>query len=444
METSVTGVVDKAGRAVASAFVYTMYRSAEVNRNDTDLSGRPVIIVANHSAGFADPVLIMYGANRWPRFLAKATLWKTAAVGKVFDLAGVIPVHRAADGGTAGNAEAFADCYEALRDNEVIAIFPEGKIHQESTIGDVHTGAARIALGARASGAIGVAIVPVGLYYEGKSGRRGRVYAKVGDPIDLDADIDLYVEPGEAEDDDNRDAVVRLTDTIASSLRAVTPNYSSEDAWRVLSAAAEVALRSHQYDPSVPVSFGQREELARELESASPQERLDVLDSAARYGDLLKAQNLRDINIASYASVGSALPDHTVRSLGTATALSPTAAAGLVLNIVPMGAMRLLSNNLRINPLMKSTIQTLASPIIYAGAWAAWGVALRRKGIHFGGTKALLGGAIGGWALVLASERSDAVRDELGGWIRLGSHGPDVEVQAARRALIEAVERATS
>jgi 1-acyl-sn-glycerol-3-phosphate acyltransferase len=421
-----------------------MYRSAEVDRNDTDLSGRPVIIVANHSAGFADPVLIMYGANRWPRFLAKATLWNTAPVGKVFDLAGVIPVHRAADGGTAGNAEAFADCYEALRNNEVIAVFPEGKIHQESTIGDIHTGAARIALGARASGATGVAIVPVGLYYEGKSGRRGRVYAKVGDPIDIDADIDLYVEPGDDDDDSNRDAVVRLTNTIATSLRAVTPDYSSEDAWRVLSAAAEVALRSHQYDPSVPVSFGRREELARELQSASPQARLDVLDTAARYGDLLEAQNLRDVNIASYTRVGSALPDHTVRSLGTAMALSPTAAVGLVFNIVPMGAMRLLSNNLRINALMKSTIQTLASPIIYAGAWAAWGVALRRKGIRFGGTKALLGGAIGGWALVLASERSDAVRDELGGWVRLGGHGPGVEAQDARRALIEATERATS
>ena len=439
-----TGVVDKAGRAAASAFVYTMYRSAEVDRTDADLSGRPVIIVANHSAGFADPVLIMYGANRWPRFLATATLWKTAAVGRVFDLAGVIPVHRAVDGGTDGNFEAFTDCYETLRNNEVIAIFPEGRIHQESTIGDIHTGAARIALGARASGAAGIAIVPVGLYYERKPGRRGRVYAKVGDLIDLDAEIDLYVEPGEDDDVSNHDAVLRLTKTIAASLRAVTPDYSSEDEWRVLSAAAEVALRSHQYDSSVPVSFGRREELARALQSASPEARLDVLDTAARYGNLLEAQNLRDINVAAHASVGSALPDHTVRSLGTAMALSPTAAVGLVFNVVPMGAMRLLSNNLHINPLMKSTIQTLASPIVYAGAWTAWGAVLRRKGIRFGGTMALLGGAIGGWALVLASEQSDAVRDELGGWVRLGGHGPGVEAKTARRALIEAVERATS
>jgi glycerol-3-phosphate O-acyltransferase/dihydroxyacetone phosphate acyltransferase len=420
-----------------------MYRSAEVDRTDADLSDRPVIIVANHSAGFADPVLIMYGANRWPRFLAKATLWKTAAVGKVFDLAGVIPVHRAVDGGTGGNIEAFADCYGALRNNEVIAIFPEGRIHQESTIGDIHTGAARIALGARASGAAGVAIVPVGLYYEGKPGRRGRVYAKVGELIDLDADIDLYVDPGEDDDGSNRDAVVRLTNTIAASLRAVAPDYSSEGEWRVLSAAAEVTLRSRQYDTSVPVSFGRREELARELQSASPQARLDVLRTAERYGDLLKAQNLRDINVASHASIGSALPDHTVRSLGTALALSPTAAAGLVFNIVPMGAMRLLSNNLRTNQLMKSTIQTLASPIVYAGAWAAWGVVLRRKGIPFGGTMAVLGGAIGGWALVLASERSDVVRDGLGGWLRLGGHSPGVEPKTARRELIEAVDNAT-
>ena len=430
----------RAGRAVTSAIVYTMYRSVEISRHDTDLSDRPVIIVANHSAGFPDPVLIMYGTDRRPRFLAKATLWSNTAVGKVFDLAGVIPVNRADDGDTDGNVDAFAACYEALRNSELIAIFPEGQIHQESTIGEIHTGAARIALGARASGAAGIAIVPVGLYYEAKPGRRGRIFAKVGKPLDLDENIGLYVEPGQDEDDSNKDAVRRLTADVAARLQDVTPDFSSKDEWRVLAAAAEVALRSRQYDPSVAVSFGDREELARELQNASPEAQTRILDAAAIYKRVLAAQRIRDVNVASFARVGGAIPDHTMRSIGATAALAPTAVVGLAANIVPMVAMRILSRNLRANQLLKSTIQTLASPLVYASAWTVWGAVLRRRGVRFGGTTAWLCGAVGGWALVLASERSDVVREGLSGWIRMGPNGPDAATRSARQALIDAVE----
>jgi 1-acyl-sn-glycerol-3-phosphate acyltransferase len=420
-----------------------MYRSVEISRHDAGLSERPVILVANHSAGFPDPVFIMYGMDRRPRFLAKATLWSNAIVGKVFDLAGVIPVNRAEDGDTDGNSDAFAACNEALRDREVIAIFPEGEIHHEAMIGDIHTGAARIALGARSSGAAGIVIVPVGLYYEQKAGRRGRIYAKVGDSIDLDADIGRYVGPGDATDDSNQEAVRLLTGDIAARLQDVTPYYSSKDEWRVLAAAAEIALRANQYDPSVPVSFGDREELAQELQRASPQARAYVLEAAARYRDILAAQRITDVNVATYSRIGGALPDHTVRSLGETMALAPTAAVGLAANIVPMVALRLLSNNLHTNQLMKSTIQTLASPVLYAGAWTAWGAVLRKRGMRFGGSVAWLSGAIGGWALVLATERSDDVRDGLSGWIRMGSHGPSEEAKGARQTLIDAIEAAS-
>ena len=421
-----------------------MYRSVEISRHDTGLSERPVIIVANHSAGFPDPVLIMYAMDRRPRFLAKATLWSNAVVAKVFDFAGVIPINRAEDGNTDGNSDAFVACYEALRDREVISIFPEGQIHRGSRIGDIHTGTARIALGARASGAADIVIVPVGLYYQERASRRGRIYAKVGDLIDLDADIANYVEPGKASDDSNQEAVRLLTDDIAARLQDVTPDYSSKDEWRVLAAAAEVALRSHQYDPSISVSFGDREELARSLQKAPPQARTNVLDAAASYRNILAEEHITDVNVATFARVGGALPDHTVRSLGEMMALGPTATVGLAANIVPMVAVRLLSNNLRTNQLMKSTIQTLASPVLYAGAWSAWGAVLRNRGVRFGGTVAWLSGAIGGWALVLAAERSDAVRDGFGGWIRMGEHGPSTDARSAREALIDAVNAATS
>ena len=441
---NVTEPAHRAGRVVTSAIVYATYRSVEVRRSDADLSDRPVIIVANHSAGFPDPVLIMHGMDRTPRFLATATLWNNPAVGKVFDLAGVIPINRPRDGGNSDNVDAFSSCYEALGNREVIAVFPEGKIHRGSSVGDVHTGAARIALGARAAGAAGIAIVPVGLHYEEKPGRRGRIYARVGAPIDLDAAIGTYTAPGDVQDNSNHEAVRRLTDDIEAKLREVAPDYSSQDEWAVLSAAAEVALRSHQYDPSVPVSFGAREELARALQDAPRPERDLVLDAVALYRDVLATQRIRDVNVASYSRIGGALPDHTVRSFGMVTALAPTAGVGLAANIVPMVALRILSNNLRVDELLKSTIQTLVSPMVYASAWTAWGAILRSRGVRFGGTVAWCSGVVGGWALLLAAEHSDSVRDGLSGWLRMGAKGPSAEARSARRDLIDAIEAATS
>ncbi len=431
-------------RAVTAAVVYAWYESVDVRRYDADLSGRPVIVVANHSAGLADPILIMYGMQRRPRFLAKAPLWSNAVVGKALDMLGVLPISRASEGSTEGNEGTFAACNEALRRGEVVAMFPEGKINDDASIAEVRTGAARIALGARASGAERIAIVPVGLHYEDRKGLRGRIYARVGHVIDLDAEIGRYADPGEPQDDSNREAVRRLTADIADALRDVAPDYISEDEWIVLGAAAEVAIRAGMYDPSEPVSFGDREELARRLKMAPQDERDAVLDTAGTYANLLAANRLRDLTVATHSKIGGALPDHTVRSFLATIALAPTALAGLVVNAGPMTAMSALRRGLKADVVTTATARMVAAPIVYPAAWAAWAVVLRRRGVPFGGTIALASGALGGWALVLASERIEVVRDGLSGWIRMGEEGPGHEVREARKALLDAVAAATN
>ncbi len=52
-----------------------------------------------------------------------------------------------------GNEDAFVECHRALSAGDVVAIFPEGTTHDRPRIDPIKTGAARIALGARATGA---------------------------------------------------------------------------------------------------------------------------------------------------------------------------------------------------------------------------------------------------------------------------------------------------
>ena len=131
-----------------------------------------------------------------PRFLAKATLWKVSALRPFLALAGIIPVHRAQDGSTSANLSTFSSCHDALRRRATVGIFPEGTTHDDPYLHELHTGAARIAVGARASGVRYITIVPIGLVFADKLALRSRVAIRVGRPIDLESQLDQLVAPG--------------------------------------------------------------------------------------------------------------------------------------------------------------------------------------------------------------------------------------------------------
>ena len=68
---------------------------------------------------------------------------------------GVVFVRRRVDKARspASNDDAFAECHAALAKRDMVAIFPEGTTHDRPQLDPIKTGAARIALGARAAGA---------------------------------------------------------------------------------------------------------------------------------------------------------------------------------------------------------------------------------------------------------------------------------------------------
>ena len=92
-------------------------------------------------------------------------------------------VQRREDGeGTGDNAGAFHECHEALRAGDQVCIFPEGTTHDRPRLDPIKTGAARIAIGARASGVTGTVVVPVGLTYPDKLAIRSAVLVSSGRP----------------------------------------------------------------------------------------------------------------------------------------------------------------------------------------------------------------------------------------------------------------------
>ncbi|HET6792311.1 MAG TPA: 1-acyl-sn-glycerol-3-phosphate acyltransferase, partial [Actinomycetota bacterium] len=108
-----------------------------------------------------------------------------------------------------------------------IGIFPEGQASDEPHLLPVRTGAARIALGAHARGAMGVRIVPVGLIYEDKQRARSRAYVRVGNPIAMDED--LATNPAVPPDETDRDAVIALTRAIEERLADAALDFQSAE-----------------------------------------------------------------------------------------------------------------------------------------------------------------------------------------------------------------------
>ena len=138
----------------------------------------PLVIASNHLS-LLDPPVIGVAATRKVHFMAKQELF-VPILGDIYKALGAFPVRR----GGADRA-AIKHGIDILKDNKVLAIFPEGTRSKPGKRGKAEPGALRMATKAMA------AIVPccvMGTDYR----RQGRIWPKVtvrfGKPIYFPAD----------------------------------------------------------------------------------------------------------------------------------------------------------------------------------------------------------------------------------------------------------------
>ena len=92
----------------------------------------PAIIAANH-VSFVDAVLLMAISPRPIRFIMDHRIFATPLLGRLFRLAGAIPIApREVDPET--YARAFAAADQALADGELVGIFPEGSLTSDGRL----------------------------------------------------------------------------------------------------------------------------------------------------------------------------------------------------------------------------------------------------------------------------------------------------------------------
>ena len=138
------------------------------------------IISSNH-VSFFDFTFLGLGAlpqHRLVRFMAKSAVFDHWFAGRFMRAMRHIPVDRKA--GTA----AFESAVRALKDGEVVGVFPEATISTSFTVKDLKAGAARMAVDA------GVPIIPAAVW-------GGHRVATKGHKVDLRRDVPVTVILGE-------------------------------------------------------------------------------------------------------------------------------------------------------------------------------------------------------------------------------------------------------
>jgi 1-acyl-sn-glycerol-3-phosphate acyltransferase len=162
------------------------------------------IICSNHVSYF-DFTFLGLGAlprHRHVRFMAKASVFKHWFAGPFMRAMQHIPVER-----TAG-AAAFESAVRALKDGQIVGVFPEATISRSFTVKELKAGAARMAVDA------GVPIIPAAVWGGHRIATKGHaVVFRRGVPVTVLLGEPLVPEPGE-----KVQAVLRRTRTAMEAL----------------------------------------------------------------------------------------------------------------------------------------------------------------------------------------------------------------------------------
>src|SRR4051794_36385499 len=145
------------------------------------------IISSNH-VSFFDFTFLGLGAlpqHRLVRFMAKAGVFDHWFAGRFMRAMQHIPVDRKA------GAAAFESAVRALKDGEVVGVFPEATISSSFTVKDLKAGAARMAVDA------GVPVIPAAVWGGQRVATKGHVHFSRRIPVTVVLGEPIVAEPGE-------------------------------------------------------------------------------------------------------------------------------------------------------------------------------------------------------------------------------------------------------
>ncbi|MBM4280353.1 MAG: hypothetical protein FJ137_06190 [Deltaproteobacteria bacterium] len=426
------------------------FSTVEVSGTDNVPAIGAVIFVGNHPNSLLDPILVLTTCGRPVCFAAKEVLFR-GPLRPFLVLLGCVPVKRRQDqlAGTAedspahgaparvDNDEAFDALLALLAQGGAVGIFPEGISHTRPGLAPLKTGAARIALLARAQGTP-VQIVPVGLHYRRRDRMRSRVLVQFGAPIDVDAPVDASVAsplPSSAvtSEEARRRAARELTATLDQALRALTINTSDFDTLRVLEGVRRLYRPDH-----VALSLTAQTALLQRF-IAYWEQLQDDPEVAALYRDIevyqhsLRLLGLGDADLRAGGTSRLVWAERLVRHGFFLLVLLPLAVPGIVLHlpvlVAAVFAGAALTDRGDVRATIKMTVLTAATALVHLLVGVTVALAMGPGAAAL----VLLGLFLSAYAAIRVLERQADVRRGLSTFVALWHLDRALERLAAQR-----------
>jgi glycerol-3-phosphate O-acyltransferase/dihydroxyacetone phosphate acyltransferase len=415
------------------------FRSVEVSGREHVPADGAVIFVGNHPNSLLDPILVLTTCRRPVRFAAKDVLFRGPLL-PFLSLLQCIPVKRRQDQGAGGvedgpavdaparvdNDDAFDALLAVLDAGGAFGIFPEGISHTRPELAPLKTGAARIALLARARG-IPVQIVPVGLHYRRRERMRSRVLVQYGAPLVLTA-------PAAGDDPDLlRRAARDLTATIEQAMRALTINTPDFDTLRVLEGVRRLYRPDH-----VELSLTAQTELLRRFIVSWERWKTDpevasLYRDVQAYQNALRALALTDADLRTGGTSRLVRAEHLVRHGFFLLVQLPLAVPGIVLHapilVAAVFAGAALTERGDVRATIKIAVLTACTMLLYVFAGGVVGLS---RGPTAAGV-VMVGLALSGLATIRVLERQTDIRRGLATFVALWHLDRAIEALAAER-----------
>lgn len=173
-------------RIYLSMGLFFYYKKIIVVTEERLPKNKPLLLLSNHQNALIDALLIATTSGRFSYFLTRASVFKNKLVSKLLHSVNMLPVYRVRDGWStiSKNNYIFKACTQKLKNNEAVALFPEGNHHINRTVRPLSKGFTRIIFETLTTcPELDLQLVPIGLNYKEGTTFGDSVAVYYGKPI---------------------------------------------------------------------------------------------------------------------------------------------------------------------------------------------------------------------------------------------------------------------
>ncbi len=155
-------------------------------------ANKPIIYALNHQNTLLDALVMGVSFEQPISFMTRADIFKKEWVSNLLKSLHLIPIYRIRDGYStvSQNEQVFDYCYDLLKKNKHILIFPEGSHLYQRKLRPLKKGIARMTIDASIRNQSEVLVIPVGLNYGSHKHSRSWIQINIGKPISTQSILD--------------------------------------------------------------------------------------------------------------------------------------------------------------------------------------------------------------------------------------------------------------